>query len=69
MARLAIASDTGMTEYRIGKINVVMASITILGRRQMAGLLHSIRIVGNKSSGMATFAATGNTGVNITDEC
>ena len=43
-----------------------MTGVTILGRWQMAGLLHSIGIVGNKSSGMTTFAATDNTGVNIT---
>ena len=46
-----------------------MTGVTILGRWQMAYLLHSIRIVGNKSSGMTTFAATDNTGVNITQEC
>ena len=49
-----------------------MTDVTILGRWQMTGRLDHIRVTvsrGQEWTVMTTFAATGNTGVNITDEC
>jgi len=46
-----------------------MADVTILGRWQMTCLLHSIRVVGNKSSGMTTFAATYETRMHSRQKC
>jgi hypothetical protein len=60
MTRGTITGDTPVRKNRWRECSDRVANVTILNRWQMACRPDSIRIVGDKSTGMATFATNAN---------